>query len=62
MQRIHAGRRVARVFEGVANGATAVTWRGTRDDGERLPAGMYWLKLSGNIPAAQGALRVVLLP
>jgi subtilisin family serine protease len=56
------GRRVARVFEGVANGPTAVTWRGTGDDGERLPAGMYWLKLSANIPAAQGALRVVLLP
>ena len=56
------GRRVARVFAGVANGPTAVSWRGTKDDGERLPAGMYWLKLSGNIPAAQGALRVVLLP
>ena len=56
------GRRVARLYEGVANGATTVSWRGTADDGRVLPAGMYWLKLSGSSSAAQGALRIVLLP
>ena len=58
------GRRVARLFEGEVHGATAVSWRGTGEGGSTLPAGMYWLRLSGSTPAAapRGALRVVLLP
>ena len=58
------GRRVARLFEGEAHGATTVSWRGTGNDGSTLPAGMYWLRLNGSSPAnaPRGALRVVLLP
>jgi len=58
------GRRVARLFEGSVHGATTVSWRGTNEDGRTLPAGMYWLRLTGSTPSAarSGALRVVLLP
>ena len=65
------GRRVARPFEGVDDVSTACSWRGARDDGRNLPAGMYWLRLSAaplagaaTPPAAAipSALRVVLLP
>jgi subtilisin family serine protease len=62
------GRRVARLFEGEAHGATAVSWMGRSGDGASLAAGMYWLRLtaapSANPPAAvvPSALRVVLLP
>jgi subtilisin family serine protease len=65
------GRRVARLFEGVASGPAAVSWSGRGDRGERLPAGVYWLRLAAG-PASSGAttapagapsaLRVVLLP
>jgi hypothetical protein len=54
------GRRVARLYEGVANGATTVSWRGTSADGRPLPAGMYWLRVTS--AGATSALRVVLLP
>jgi len=46
-----------------ADGNT-VSWRGVNEDGRTLPAGMYWLRLTGSTPSAarSGALRVVLLP
>jgi hypothetical protein len=65
------GRRVARLFEGFADGSAACSWSGAGDDGRTLPAGMYWLRLSAaplagaaTPPAAAvpSALRVVLLP
>ncbi|MEP7027451.1 MAG: S8 family serine peptidase, partial [Candidatus Eisenbacteria bacterium] len=65
------GRRAARLFEGVADGPSAVSWSGVSEEGRALPAGMYWLRLTvapipgaATSPAAAiaGALRVVLLP
>jgi subtilisin family serine protease len=65
------GRRVARLFEGDAEGPSAVSWNGRGDGGRLLPAGMYWLRLTtAPLPGAahspavalQGALRVILLP
>jgi len=58
------GRRVARLYAGEVHGAASVSWRGTNEDGTTLPAGMYWLRLTGSTPSAarSGALRVVLLP
>ncbi len=65
------GRRVARLYEGVADGPASVSWSGASEDGRSLPAGMYWLRLTAaplagaaTPPAAAvpSALRVVLLP
>jgi subtilisin family serine protease len=58
------GRRVARLFEGVADGSAEVFWRGTNDGGSALAPGVYWLRLSGpqGTGARAEARRVVLLP
>jgi FlgD Ig-like domain len=40
------GRRVSRVFRGqLAPGTTELAWNGRRDDGTRVPAGVYFYRL-----------------
>ncbi len=58
------GRRVARLFEGTAAGATSVLWRGTSDAGRLLAPGVYWVRLSaaGAADLRTESRRVVLLP
>jgi hypothetical protein len=59
------GRRVARVYRGASGAPTTVRWNGRSDGGERLSAGVYWLKLAPVGKAASppiSPLRVVLLP
>ncbi len=65
------GRHVARLFEGETHGTAAVSWRGEGSDGRRLPAGMYWLRLTAapesgaaqsSTALARTTLRVILLP
>ncbi len=41
-----AGRRVARVHEGPADGARAIAWSARGDDGSPLAPGVYWLRLA----------------
>jgi subtilisin family serine protease len=53
------GRRVARLYEGASVSPVTVRWSGRGAAGQRLPAGVYWLRLS-TAPAASA--RVVLLP
>jgi serine protease AprX len=56
-----AGRREARLLDGVVQGTQEIRWSGAAADGRRLPAGVYWVRA-----AARGAeptvARVVLLP
>jgi subtilisin family serine protease len=60
------GRRVARVYAGAASTPEIVRWSGTGLSGQRLPAGLYWLRLSARTPAGPAtpaaSVRVVLLP
>lgn len=49
-----SGRRVATLYRGEAFGPRTVRWDGTDDAGSRLPAGIYWLRLT----TAEGAARV----
>jgi len=39
-----AGRRRARLFEGVSTGSLSLRWNGTGEDGARIPDGVYWIR------------------
>ena len=61
-----AGRRRARLFDGVALAPRSVHWSGAADDGATLPAGVYWIRITtrDRQPAGRSqssAVRVVLL-
>jgi subtilisin family serine protease len=57
------GRRLARPFDGMVEGAQSVRFTGNASDGAPLAAGVYWIRLSvlGSAHSTQAA-RVVLLP
>jgi serine protease AprX len=69
-----AGRRRARLFDGPAVSRQTLFWSGAGEDGDRLPAGVYWLRLetrggegvaarsTAAAPPRARALRVVVLP
>lgn len=42
-----SGRRVASLYRGDGGGSHTVRWNGADDTGRPLPAGLYWLRLSG---------------
>lgn len=62
-----SGRRRGRLFEGAATAERTIAWRGEDGDGAPLPAGIYWIRLSG-IPSDGAShwpartVRVVVLP
>ena len=56
-----AGRREARLLDGVVQGSQEIRWSGTASDGQRLPAGVYWVRAAARGAEATVA-RVVLLP
>ena len=39
-----AGRRRARLFEGVSTGSLGLRWNGAGDDGAPVPVGVYWIR------------------
>ena len=41
-----AGRRVATLWGGRAESPVTMQWNGARDDGQRLPAGIYYVRLA----------------
>ena len=55
-----AGRRVATVWHGRATGPATLHWNGAREDGGRLPAGLYLLRLEDS-RGGRSFQRVVLL-
>ncbi len=60
-----SGRRRALLYRGASEGAHAFSWTGLDDRGERLSAGVYWLRLESDglgTARASRSVRVVLLP
>ena len=59
-----AGRRQAALYSGAGAGARTTRWDGRNARGERVPAGVYWVRLAaaGTRGAESRAMRVVLLP
>jgi len=54
------GRRVAELYEGPGDETRTIHWSGTDAAGQRLRAGLYWLRIEG--ASVRRSLRAVLLP
>jgi subtilisin family serine protease len=56
------GRRIARLFEGAADGGRTISWNGRDARGSNPIAGVYWLRLASRAGAGEKTMRIVLLP
>jgi subtilisin family serine protease len=56
------GRKIARLYEGPAEGGRTVAWNGRTEDGRPVPAGIYWLRLVARDGAPDRSTSIVLLP
>jgi hypothetical protein len=54
-----AGRRRARLFEGLGGSVRTVRWSGTDDDGAALDPGVYWIRLAGRSPSEPAPARAI---
>jgi subtilisin family serine protease len=56
-----AGRRQARLYDGMAPSTGSVSWRGHDHAGAMLPAGIYWVRLQSRDGSSR-SVRVALIP